>query len=69
MKKVWCVEHSNGFCATKNNQKPSNEIDNVHTLCEHVVIMPWGYKYRKPDCVECLERLNKWSKPSRRLSE
>jgi len=57
---VWCVQHRDGWCATKSQPKNTPRYqDHVKTLCAYVVTLPFGFARRAPTCKDCLERLNK----------
>ena len=50
---VWCVRHREGWCAVRGNKQPSDDENNVPTLCGFFVTMPFGIECRVPDCKEC----------------
>lgn len=53
-KRVWCVEHKDGWCATAYQPKSEPRYrDRVKTKCNHWVILPWGFAKRVPTCMEC----------------
>ena len=55
LRRPYCVRHRDGWCTT--SKKTSAYRDNVKTLCDHYVIMPFGFERRQPDCPECLAKL------------
>lgn len=56
IRKVWCVQHRDGWCACKEDRDPG-EADNVATRCENWVVLPSGIARRWPTCEECREEL------------
>lgn len=54
--KTWCVQHSTGWCATKNGKRFKDEDDVVPTLCKFFIMLPIGMAYRKPTCKDCLKK-------------
>ena len=62
-KDVWCVQyrseagHAKQWCAVGDNREPEEVEFNVHTTCNHYVILPLGIEKRQPTCGECLEKL------------
>jgi hypothetical protein len=50
---VWCVQHSEGWCAVKGNEKFEEDDTSVETVCEHFVSLPTGCEKRKPTCPTC----------------
>ena len=50
---VACVQHRDGWCACTGTG--IRYRDQVKTLCNQYVILPWGLEYRIPDCPECLK--------------
>lgn len=51
-KKVWCVRHREGWCATATGKSFKEEQGTVKTKCRHYVIMPLGCEFRVPTCTE-----------------
>ena len=54
---AWCVQHSDGWCATATGKASRDSAVSVKTLCRHYVFLPWGSKRRKPTCPKCLAAL------------
>lgn len=59
MKKVWCVQHREGWCATKTREAPDLDSTSVETLCDHTVILPWASELCAPTCRDCRTILNR----------
>jgi hypothetical protein len=62
-KKVECVGHRDGWCATKDGKPFPETVAGVETLCDHVVTFPSGSGKRVPDCPECLAVLKARKEP------
>ena len=56
MDKIACVKHRDGWCACRGSS--TKYRDQVRTLCNHCVIFPFGLKYGKPTCKQCLAIIN-----------
>lgn len=56
-KKVACVQHRDGWCACAGISLQYR--DQVKTLCNHYIILPWAFDRRIPDCPECLKILKR----------
>lgn len=54
---VWCIEHTQGWCAAKSKKKPADDAGNVPTKCGCFVILPIAIELRMPTCKECRKRL------------
>jgi len=50
-----CVKHRDGWCVCAGTSIIYR--DEVKTLCNHYIILPWGLEFRIPDCLECLKIL------------
>ena len=57
---MWCIEHRDGWCAVKGNYKPEETVDNVPTVCDYYVVLPFGIKYRTPTCMECKSKIKQY---------
>lgn len=57
-KRVWCVFHREGSCATKSGNRPAKAIVSEETLCGYVVTLPYKGQYGRPGCPECLKILD-----------
>lgn len=53
----WCAKHRDGWCAVAGDQEPPEGMDNVPTVCSHVVVFPGGFDHRTPTCPDCLTAL------------
>lgn len=53
MNAVWCVQHRDGWCATRSGAKPSADAWKDATACGCWVTMRMGSEIREPDCEEC----------------
>jgi len=54
MRKPVCVQHRDGWCATKRTKVPKEEEDdNEPTLCGYFVVLPYGFDRRTPTCPDC----------------
>jgi len=54
MKKLWCVQHRDGWCVTNSQPRGvPRERDAVKTKCGYWVTLPWGIAKRTPTCQEC----------------
>ena len=49
------VRHRDGWCATW--KKTTRYADNIKTVCNHYVTLPWGIERKWPTCAECRKRL------------
>jgi hypothetical protein len=54
---IWCVQHRDGWCATKGGAEPSEKADYDPTACGDVVTLRIGSAVREPDCGECRKAL------------
>lgn len=54
---VWCVQHSDGWCATENGKAPTEDAWVDLTACNHSVTMRIGSAKRRPTCEECIDML------------
>jgi len=57
MRRVWCVRHRDGWCATKRGRRPDPDAIQDETRCNHFIVMRWGSEKREPDCPECRKRM------------
>ena len=54
---AWCVQHREGWCATEDGKKPTEDAWVDITACGHSVTLRIGSAKREPDCAECLAAL------------
>jgi hypothetical protein len=55
---AWCIQHRDGWCATKDGAEPSEDAWKDPTACGYVVTMRGGSEIREPDCEECRAALS-----------
>ena len=55
---VWCVQHSEGWCAVQKNIIPLESANNVPTRCGGFIILPFGFQKQVPTCPDCLAKMN-----------
>jgi hypothetical protein len=58
-KKVWCVQHREGWCMRSQQAKRNKYSDQVPTFCQMAVCGPYGFAFRLPDCKDCIARIKR----------
>lgn len=59
MTPAWCVQHREGWCATKGGRLPDPDAWHDESRCGYVVIGRWGDEKRLPTCEECLAHMRR----------
>lgn len=56
---VWCVKHSDGWCATRSGRQYREGECNIRTKCKLFITCYLGCEKRRPTCPQCLTALKK----------